>query len=94
MEVIMKIRVRALGLAVGIVWGLGIFVATLWAAAVGRGRTMELLNGMYLGYTISFGGAFVGLIWGLVTGFMSGALIAWMYNMFHKMLYKSETTGA
>jgi hypothetical protein len=89
----MKLRVRALGLAVGIAWGLGIFVATLWAAAQDRGKTLDLLKAFYLGYSISFGGAIVGLIWGLVDGFICGALIAWLYNMLHKALYKSEGTG-
>ena len=40
----MKLRARAMGLAVGIVWGLTIFVATLWAVAQGRGTTLVLLQ--------------------------------------------------
>jgi hypothetical protein len=89
----MKLRVRAFGLSVGIVWGLGIFVATLWAAAQGRGSTLVLLKSFYSGYSISFGGAIVGLIWGLVDGFICGVLIAWLYNILHKTLYKSEGTS-
>jgi zinc transporter ZupT len=85
----MKLRVRAFGLAVGIVCGLGIFVATLWDVARGSGRTLELLSAFFAGYRISFGGAIVGLIWGFVYGFICGALIAWTYNIFHKALYKS-----
>jgi hypothetical protein len=90
----MKLRARALGLAVGIVWGLTIFVATLWAVAEGRGTTLVLLQAFYFGYSMSFGGAIVGLIWGVVDGFICGALVAWLYNTLHKMLYKSEGTGA
>jgi hypothetical protein len=84
----MKLRVRALGLAIGIVWGLGIFVTTLLAVAQGSGLTLSLLKAFYYGYNISVGGAFVGMFWGFIHGFVCGALIAWLYNMFHKMIYK------
>jgi hypothetical protein len=90
----MKIRVRALALAVGIVGGLGMFVLTLWDVARGVGHTLTLFNSFFYGYNISVGGAFVGLFWGFIYGFISGALIAWMYNMFDKTLYKSERTKA
>jgi len=90
----MKLRVRAFGLAVGIVGGFGIFVATLWAAARGTGKTLEMLIPVFYGYSISFSGAIMGLIWGFVDGFICGALVAWIYNIFHKMLYKSEGTRA
>ena len=85
----MKLRVRALGLAVGITWGLGIFVATLWDLAWGNGRTLSCLKSFYLGYSVSLGGAIVGLIWGFVDGLICGALIAWLYNKLQKAIYKS-----
>ncbi len=85
----MKIRVRAFGLAVGIVCGLGVFVPTLLAAVWGTGKTLILLRAFFFGYSISFGGAIVGLIWGFVLGFICGALVAWIYNILHKALYKS-----
>jgi hypothetical protein len=90
----MKLRVRAFGLAVGIVWGLGIFVATLWDVAIGRGKTLQSLSSFFIGYHISISGAFLGLMWGFVYGFICGVLIAWMYNILHKALYKSEGAGA
>jgi len=89
----MKLRVRAFGLVVGIVWGLGMFVATLWDFAQGHGQTLVRLSSFFKGYSISFGGAIVGLIWGLVFGFICGALMAWLYNKLHKVLYKSEAAG-
>jgi len=90
----MKIRVRAFGLAVGIVCGLGIFVATICDVARGKGETLGSLDSFFLGYSISVSGAIVGLIWGFVDGFICGALIAWLYNILHKVLYKSEGAGA
>ncbi len=86
----MKLRVRALGLAVGIVWGMGIFVATLWSSLLGGGKTLVLLSAYYYGYTVDFGGAFVGLLWGFVNGAVFGLAVGWLYNNFHKMLYSSD----
>ena len=86
----MKLRVRALALAMGIVWGLGIFAVTLWAVAAQRGLTLGNIRGYYLGYTVTFGGAFVGLIWGFASGCVAGALLGWAYNALHKALYKPE----
>ena len=34
----MRLRKRALGVALGIVWGLGVFVVTIWAIVRGQGR--------------------------------------------------------
>jgi hypothetical protein len=86
----MKLRVRAFALATGIVWGFGIFVVTLWAVAANRGLTLAHIEGYYLGYTVSVGGAFVGLIWGFVNGFVAGALLAWLYGILLKALYKAS----
>jgi hypothetical protein len=90
----MKLRVRALGLAVGIVGGLGIFVATILDVVRDKGGTLVAIQSFFLGYEISYGGAFIGLIWGFIYGFICGALIAWLYNMLHKILYKPEGAGA
>jgi hypothetical protein len=86
----MNLRKRALGLTLGVIWGLAVFVATWWAAIQGRGKTLDLLSGYYPGFRVSFGGAVIGLIWGFVSGFIAGVLIAWLYNLFSNMLYKSE----
>ena len=89
----MKLRARAFGLAIGIMWGFTVFVATIWDASVGKGQTMGLLGVFYLGYRVSFGGAIVGLMWGLASGFLFGAAVAWLYNRLHKAIYKSDASG-
>ena len=86
----MKLRVRALGLTLGVALGFIVFVATIWAHIEGRGRTIANLVGYFPGFTVSFGGAILGLIWGIVYGFILGAIVAWLYNTFCKALYKSE----
>jgi hypothetical protein len=85
----MKLRVRAFGLAVGIVCGLGIFAATLFDAVRGAGKTLELINAFFWGYTISFGGAILGFLWAFGYGFIFVALIARIYNLLQKTLYES-----
>ena len=89
----MKLRVRAFGLAIGIIWGLIIFLATIGSILMGKGETMYKLTVFLYGYRITFGGAIVGLIWGVVGGFILGAAVAWLYNMFHKAIYKSDASG-
>jgi hypothetical protein len=90
----MKLRVRALGMAAGIVWGLEVFLATIWLIWFGgTGASIQLLKSFYLGYDVTYVGAFLGLIWGFVDGFIAGALVAWLYNLFHKAFYKSQPTS-
>lgn len=85
----MKLRVRAMALAAGVVWGVVVLLVTLWAVIAERGLTLGHLSGYYLGYSVSTGGAIVGMIWGFVTGCIAGGLLAWSYNAFHKALYKT-----
>jgi hypothetical protein len=86
----MNLRKRALGLSLGIVWGLAVFVLTILATMRGMGRTLSILGGYYIGFSVSYPGALVGLIWGFVHGFVAGVLIAWFYDLFYKAIYKSE----
>ncbi len=90
----MKLRVRAFGLAIGIVWGLILFLTTIESTLVGTGQTMSKLRTLYYGYQVSFGGAIVGLLWGVVSGFLLGAAVAWLYNTFHKAIYTSDASGS
>lgn len=81
----MKLNVKALALAVGIVWGLAIFLVTYWFLVFGyEGNTLAKLSNVYFGYSVTWYGAFVGLIWGFVDGLIGGALLAWLYNKFGK----------
>ncbi len=90
----MKLRARAFGLSVGIVWGLTLFLTTIYSTLVGTGQTMSKVRTLYYGYQVSFGGAIVGLLWGVATGFLLGAAVAWLYNTFHKAIYKSDASGS
>ncbi len=78
----MKLSAKGLGLSLGILWGLSVFLATLWIIWRGGGATLQKLSQFYLGYSVTLGGAIVGLIWGFVDGLIVGALIAVLYNAF------------
>ena len=61
------------GLVTGVIFGLGIFIATNWLLLKGGepiGPHLALLGQFFLGYTVSFIGSLVGFLYGFVTGFI------------------------
>lgn len=77
----MKLNTRAFALTAGILWGLTIFISTIWLLIIGsQGNTISKLSYFYFGYSFSFGGAFIGLIWGFIDGLICGFIFAWLYN--------------
>jgi hypothetical protein len=88
----MKLRIRALALAGGIVWGLYVFLTTLWLLWFHDGASVTLLVNLYPGYATTYLGSFIGLLWGFVDGAFCGALTAWLYNRFQRVFYNSEAT--
>ncbi len=79
----MKLNVRALGLAGGIVWGSVIFLLTWWVLLLGYdGTLLSQLANVYLGYSVTWYGAFIGLLWAFADGFICCAALAWLYNRF------------
>jgi len=82
MEGIMnKLDIKALGLAVGIFWGLYCALLGMVAMLFGCGTGLvELLSDYYVGFKPTLLGSMVGGIWGLVDGFICGGVVAWLYN--------------
>ena len=83
----MKLNARALGFAVGVIWGLLVLVATIASLYSIRayGRTfLYSLASIYPGYSITTGGALLGICYGFVSGFVGGWLAATLYNFFAK----------
>lgn len=79
----MKLNVWSFGLASGITLGVGILLLTLWFVITPHeGHTLSKLHSVYLGYSVTWGGAFIGLLWGFVEGLIGGALLAGLYNLF------------
>lgn len=78
----MKLRPIALGIGLGTVWGVSLFITTWVSYFTGYGRLfLEVLaQSIYPGYTISPSGSILGLFYGFLDGLISGFFIAWIYN--------------
>ncbi len=76
----MKLNSVAFGLACGVTLGAVGFVLTLFSLMWGAGHTIEVVAGVYFGYSWSFVGAFVALAWGVAYGFIGGWLLATIYH--------------
>ena len=82
-EAFARLDRTALGLAVGTLCGLGVFLATIILLIKGGeviGPNLALLGQFFYGYTVTMTGAFVGLVYGFVVGFVVGWLIALLRN--------------
>jgi hypothetical protein len=80
---ILWLNVKALGLALGLLFGLAIFIATNWLVLKGGepvGPHLSLLGQYFIGYEVSFLGSFIGFAYGFAVGTLSGSLIGWIYN--------------
>jgi len=83
----MKLDIKAVALASGIVWSVGLFFITWWIIAF-DGATGEptFIGRIYRGYTITPIGSFIGFIWAFFDGLIGGAVFAWLYNKILGML--------
>jgi hypothetical protein len=82
-EAFARLDRTALGVAVGGVSGLVVFVATIFLIIKGGevvGPNLALLDQFFFGYTVSVTGAFIGLVYGFVGGFILGWLIGFLRN--------------
>ena len=82
----MKLSVKGLALASGILWGvamLGMGLANLVWGSYGQ-QFLQLMASVYPGYhaTRSIGEVIVGALYGFVDGLIGGAVFAWLYNQF------------
>lgn len=71
------------GIVIGLVAGLGIFIATNWLVLKGGevvGPHLALLGQFLPGYHVSFGGSLIGLAYGFAGGFLVGYAVARIYN--------------
>ena len=78
------LNAKALGLALGLICGLAIFVATNWLVIKGGdpvGPHLSLLGQYFFGYRVTFLGSLIGFAYGFAVGTISGALISWIYNL-------------
>lgn len=87
---VLRFNSKALGLILGILLGLAIFIATNWLIILGGhigphgehvvGPNLQLLSQFFIGYRVSFLGSIIGFAYGFAVGSLAGALIGWIYN--------------
>lgn len=82
-EALLRLNGRAWGIAFGLLFGGGLFVATIILLIKGGenvGAHLGLL-GVYLpGYSVSFLGSLIGFVYMFVIGYAVGRLIGIVYN--------------
>jgi peptidoglycan biosynthesis protein MviN/MurJ (putative lipid II flippase) len=78
----MALNVKSFALASGLLWGLGLFVMTLVAAARRIGSNLSHISAIFIGYDVTFMGSVIGLAYGFLAGLIAGFLFALIYNRF------------
>ena len=83
LNTLLKLNARAWGIAVGLLFGLAIFLATAFLLIKGGPNVGPHLGlmGQYLpGYSVTWPGAFVGFVYLFVIGYAVGRIIGGVYN--------------
>ncbi|HEX2721770.1 MAG TPA: hypothetical protein VHM24_02550 [Gemmatimonadaceae bacterium] len=80
---LLRLNARAWGIAVGLLLGLGLLLATILLVMKGGpavGAHLGLLGQLLPGYRVSVGGAFIGFGYMFVIGYAIGRTIGGVYN--------------
>mgnify|MGYP001333867736 CR=1 FL=1 len=84
---ILFLNAKVIGLALGLLSGLFMFVITNWLVLKGGTRVgphLSLLSQYFIGYRVSFLGSLIGFAYGFALGTIGGAFIGWIYNKIAK----------
>ena len=78
---------KALAIAVGVLWGVYVFLLGLILTAFPDARffwiskeLLAILATLYPGYSATVAGSFMGLFWALICGALGGTIVAWLHN--------------
>ena len=80
---VLLLNAKVVGIVLGILFALGVFVATNWLVIKGGervGQHLQLLSQYFIGYKVTFIGSLIGAAYGFALGTLCGALIGWIYN--------------
>ena len=80
---VLRLDVWVLGLVLGLLSGITVFVATNWLVIKGGdpvGPHLALLGQYFIGYRVTFAGSLIGFVYAFVVGGLGGLLIGWIYN--------------
>lgn len=82
-QTLARIKADALALVCALIGGSGLFVMTVWLVIKDgpkAGQHLQLLSNYFIGYSVTWPGAFVGLLYGALTGGVVGWVIGRIYN--------------
>jgi hypothetical protein len=83
LNTLLRLNARAWGIAVGLLLGTGLFVATALLVIKGGatvGPHLSLIGAYLPGYRVTWAGAFIGFVYLFVIGYAIGRLIGGVYN--------------
>lgn len=81
---LLRLNGRAWGIACGLLFGIGLFVATNFLLIVGGenvGQHLSLLSVYFPGYAVTFVGSLVGFVYAFVVGYATGRIVSGVYNL-------------
>ena len=83
-KTLLRMNEHGWGLAIGLLCGFGLFLATNWLVlrgGAGVGFHLQLLAVYFPGYRVTFLGSFVGLVYASIVGYAIGYAVSAIYNM-------------
>jgi len=86
-RVVVRMNATMTGIVIGLLLGIGLFLATLWLVIKGGpnpGPHLALLGQYFPGYSVSFLGALIGFAYALALGFATGFILGNLYNRLAK----------
>jgi hypothetical protein len=82
-KAVVVLNAKLLGIVLGFLLGLGLFVATNFLVLKGGenvGAHLGLLSQFFPGYSVTFVGSIVGFLYSFAVGFVVGATLGVVYN--------------
>jgi hypothetical protein len=80
---VQRINARAWGIAMGLVCGLGLLIATnvlILKGGPNMGAHLGLLRAYFPGYSVTFVGSLIGFVYAFVLGYLLGRLVGTVYD--------------
>ncbi len=81
---LLRLNATIQGVAIGLMAGLAMFIATNWLVLKGGpvvGPHLGLLAQFFPGYRVTFLGSLIGFAYGFICGFIGGYFLATVYNL-------------
>jgi ABC-type nitrate/sulfonate/bicarbonate transport system permease component len=82
-KAVVRLNTKLLGIVLGFVLGIGLFLATNILVIKGGpnvGQHLSLLGQFFPGYEVTFLGSIIGFLYAFAVGFIIGAVLGAVYN--------------